>query len=154
MNSFRMITKYIDIDVDHGLKMNLSWRKIRLLLLHKFRLGCRATEATDKRCSTMGENMLSIRTVQQWFNRFKNGNLKLDDLLRSSGSLQQEVGLLNQLIEEDLPRLTSRHLKQQLGCSHTAMEKHLNKLGKTWIYKVWIPHQVSSHYVRSIPLLA
>jgi hypothetical protein len=36
----------MDMDVDHGLKMNLSRREIRVLLLHEFRLGHKATEAT------------------------------------------------------------------------------------------------------------
>ncbi|CAF2019864.1 unnamed protein product, partial [Rotaria magnacalcarata] len=30
----------------------------------------------------MGEDILSIRTAQHWFNRFKNDNLELDDLPR------------------------------------------------------------------------
>jgi hypothetical protein len=54
--------KTIDMDVDHKLKMNLSHREIRVLLLHKFRLGHKATEAANNICSTMGEDVLSIRT--------------------------------------------------------------------------------------------
>jgi predicted transcriptional regulator len=47
--------------------------------------------------------------------------------------MELDVDLLKQLIEED-PRLTLRCLAEQLGCSHTAVEKHLNELGKTWKY--------------------
>ncbi|CAM4898316.1 unnamed protein product [Rotaria socialis] len=70
------------MDADHELKMDLSRREIRVLLLHEFRLGHKATEAANNICSTMGEDILSIRTAQHWFNRFKSGNLELDDLPR------------------------------------------------------------------------
>jgi len=135
------------MDADHELKMNLSRREIRVLLLHEFRLGHKATEAANNICSTMGEDVLSIRTAQHWFNRFKNGNLELDDLPRPGRPLEVDVDLLKQLIEQD-PRLTSRCLAEQLGCSHTAVEKHLNELGKTWRYGVWIPHELSPHQLQ------
>ena len=76
------------MDADHELKMNLSCREIRALLLHEFRLGHKATEAANNICSTMGENVLSIRTAQHWFNRFKNGNLEIDDLPRPGRPLK------------------------------------------------------------------
>ena len=60
--------KVIDIDADHELKMNLSRREIRVLLLHEFRLGHKAPEAANNICSTMGEDVLSICTAQHWCN--------------------------------------------------------------------------------------
>ena len=71
------------MDADHQLKMNLSCREIRTPLLHEFRLGYKATKAANNICTTMGEDLLSIRTAQHWFDRFKNGNLELDDLPRT-----------------------------------------------------------------------
>ena len=70
----------------------------------------------------VGEDVLSIRTAQHWFNRFKNGSLELDDLPRPGRPLEVDVDHLKQLIEHD-PRLTSRCLAEQLGCSHTADRK-------------------------------
>ena len=55
--------------------------------------------------------------------------------------------LIKQLIEED-PRLTSPYLAEQLGCSHAPVEKHLNELGKTWRYWVWIPNELSPHQLK------
>ena len=123
-------------------EMSLSRREVRVLLLHEFRLRRKATEAANNICNTMGNNLLSIRTAQHWFNRFKNGNLELDDLPRSGRPLELDVNLLEQLIEEE-PRLTSRCLAEQLGCSHTTVEKHLNRLGKTWRYAAWIPRELA-----------
>ena len=135
------------MDADHELKMNLSCREIRALLLHEFRLGHKATEAANNICSTMGEDVLSIRTAQHWFNGFNNDNLELDNLPRPGRPLEVDEDRLKQLIEQD-PRLTSRCLAEQLGCSHAAVEKHLNELGKTWRYGVWISHQLSPHQLQ------
>ena len=55
--------------------------------------------------------------------------------------------LLKQIIEGD-SRLTSWYLAGQLGCSHTAVEKHLNELGKTWRYRVWIPDELPPHQLQ------
>ena len=122
--------------------MKLSRRELRLLLLHEFRLGRKATEATSNICGTMGTAVLSIRTAQHWFYRFKNGNFELDDLPDSGRPLQVDMDLLKELIEQD-PRLTTRCLAERLGCSHIGIETHLHELGKTWKYGVWIPHELS-----------
>ena len=132
-----------DIHVDHGLKMNLSRREIRVLLLQEFRLGHKVMEAVNNICSTVGEGVLSIRTAQHWFNHFKSGSFELDDLPRSGRPLKLDVDLLRQLIED--PRLTLRWLAEQLGCSYMVVEKHLNKLGKMWRGGVWILHELSPH---------
>ncbi len=75
----------MDMDVDLELEMKISRRELQVLLLHEFRLGRKATEATSNICDTMGKGVLSIRTAQGWFNRFKNGNVELDDLPSSGG---------------------------------------------------------------------
>ena len=80
----------------------------------------------------MGENVLSIRTAQHCFNRFKrSGNLEFNDLPYSGRSMELNVKLLKQVIEED-PRLTSPYLAELLGCSRTTVEKHLNELDEIW----------------------
>jgi len=96
----------MDMDVDLELEMKLSHRELRVLLLHEFRLGRKATEATSNICSTMGKDALSIRTAQHWFNRFKNGNFELEDLPHTGRPLEVNIDVLKQLIEED-PRLTA-----------------------------------------------
>ena len=107
----------IEMEVDLELEMKLSRRELRLLLLHEFRLGRKATEATSNTCGTMGKAVLTIRTAQHWFHRFKNGNFEFDDLPHSGRLLQVDMDLLKELIEQD-PRLTTRCLAERLGCSH------------------------------------
>ena len=111
----------MDIDVDLDLEMKISRRELLLLLSHEVHLGHKA--ASNIR-GTMSKDVLSIRTAQYWFHRFKNGTLELDDLPHTGRPLQVDVGLLEQLTEEDLGP-TIRRLVEQLGCSHTTVESHL-----------------------------
>jgi hypothetical protein len=53
----------MDMEVDLGLEMKISRRELRVLLLHEFRLGRKATEATSNICGTMGKDALSIHTA-------------------------------------------------------------------------------------------
>ena len=137
----------MDMDVDRESEMNLSCKKLRILLFHEFRLSRKATEASRTICSTMGEDMVSICTGQHWFNRFKSGNFELNDLQHSGRPLEVNIDVLKQLSEED-PRLTTRCLSERLGCSHTTVETHLSELGKMWKYGVWIPHELSLHQLQ------
>jgi hypothetical protein len=82
------------MDIDLELEMKISRREFRVLLLHEFRLGRKATEATSNICSTMGKDTLSIRSAQHWFNRFNNGNFELDDLPHTGRLLQVDMDVL------------------------------------------------------------
>jgi len=66
-----------------------------VLLLHEFRLGRKATEATSNICGTMGKDALSICIAQHWFDRFKNGNFELDDLPHSGRPLEVDMDVLH-----------------------------------------------------------
>jgi transposase len=137
----------MDMVVDLELEMKISRRELRVLLLHEFRLGHKATEAISNICGTMCKDALSIRTAQHWFNRLKTGNFELDDLPRSGRPLEVDMDALKQLIEKD-SRFTTRCLAERLRCSHTTVETHLAELGKTWKYGVWIPHDLSPHQLQ------
>ena len=86
--------KTMDMDVDLEWEMKISRRELSVLLLHEFHLGRKATEATSNICNTMGKDVLSIRTAQHWFHRFKNGNFELDDSSRFGWPLQVDIDLL------------------------------------------------------------
>ena len=96
----------------------------------------------------MSKNVLSVRTAQHCFHRFKDGNFELDDLPPTGRSPEVDIDLLEGLIEED-PRLTTRCLVERHGCSHIEVETHLHELGKTWKYRVWIPHGLSPHQLQN-----
>ena len=93
--------KIMHMDVDLELKTKISRRELRFLLLHELRLGCKAKEATSNITDTMGTDVLSVRSAQHCFHRFKNKDFELDDLPHTGRPLQVDVSLLRQLIEED-----------------------------------------------------
>ena len=68
------------------------------------------------------------------------GNCGLDDLPYARRSLEVDVDLLKELIED--PRLTTQCLAKCLEYSHITVETHLHELGKAWKYGVWISHDL------------
>ncbi len=111
--------------------MDVSRKEVRLLLLHEFRLGHQATEATRNICTTMGGGVISYDTAKHWFKRFKEGNFELDDAPPPRRLREANLEVLKQLIEEE-PRSTIRCLTEWVGCSHIAVAQYLHDLGKTW----------------------
>jgi len=85
------------MDVDLEVEIKISCRELGVLLFHEFRLGRKGTEATGNICGTMGEDVLSIRTVQYCFQQFKNGNFELDDLPRSRRPAEVDMDVLKRI---------------------------------------------------------
>jgi hypothetical protein len=94
--------KTISKETGFGLEMEISHRELRVLLLHEFHLGCRATKAASNICSTIGSDVISIPIAQHWINRAKNGNFELDN----SPGCEMDIYILNQLIEEEARSIT------------------------------------------------
>lgn len=122
--------------------MNTTKRDQRILLLHEFRLGRRITEAVDNICQSMGKGVLSYRTAQRWFSRFRANDFEIEDAPRSGRPNLIDLDELKAIIEDD-PRKTTRCLAQHFKCSHVTIEKHLSELGKSWKYGIWIPHELT-----------
>lgn len=123
-------------------KMDISRKEVRLLLLHEFRLGHKATEAVRNICISMGEHTVSYDTAKRWFQRFKEGNFDLEDEPHQRRSRAINIDFLKQLIDEE-PRLTVRGLADRLGCSHSTVDNYLHELGKVWRSGVWVPHDLT-----------
>ena len=83
----------MDMNVDLELEMKISRSELRLLLLHEFHLGLKITEATSNICGMTGRDVLSLRTAQYCFHRFKSGSFELNDLPHTRRPLQVGMGL-------------------------------------------------------------
>ena len=70
----------MNIDLDVELEMKISCTELRLLLVHEFHLGPKATEATSNIRGTMNNDALFVREAQHWFHRSKNRSFELEDL--------------------------------------------------------------------------
>jgi [histone H3]-lysine36 N-dimethyltransferase SETMAR len=128
--------------------MELSRKDLRLLLLHEFRLGRKATEAVCNIHTTMGEDVICYNTAKHWFARFKEGNYDLEDEPHPGKATQLDLDILKELIENE-PRTSTRQLAERFECSHAAIEYQLHKLGKKWKYGVWIPHELAPHQLKN-----
>ena len=50
-----------------------------MILLHKFKLGRNSAEATRNIMEVWGQKSISELTTRFWFDKFRPGNLNLDD---------------------------------------------------------------------------
>lgn len=114
---------------------------VRHCLLYEFQSGHSAAEAVRNICQRVAPEVVSEATAKRWFQRFRSGDFSLSDQPKSGRPVKIDVAKLKTLIEGD-PRLTSRTLATELGCSHVTIETHLHELGKNYKYSVWIPHEL------------
>ena len=123
------------MDVGHELKMNRSHKEIRILLLHEFRHGRKATRVTDNICSAMSKDVLAIHTVQHWFNRFRNCNLELYNLACSDRPNRAQCRSPKAAYRRRFSinfMLFSRAAWMLPYC----VKKHLKELGRLWRYEL------------------
>src|SRR5699024_11886658 len=57
----------------------LSKAQIRVILLHKFKLGHNTADATRNVNRAWGDGTASDRTTRRWFEKFRNGDTNLED---------------------------------------------------------------------------
>ncbi|KAK6023684.1 hypothetical protein OSTOST_10522, partial [Ostertagia ostertagi] len=73
----------------------------RTFLLHEFKLGRTATEATTNVNMAWGEGTASERTVRRWFQKFRNGDDSLEDKERAGRPSLVDPEVLMEAVEKD-----------------------------------------------------
>jgi len=96
----------------------------------------------------MGANVVSERDAQLWFKQFRDGHYDLDDMTRSGRPREINDDEIMDLVEGDTT-ISLRSCADILGCSHTAVNKHLKALGKSWRYGVIVPHELSAEQLQA-----
>ena len=69
------------------------------IYFYEYKFGHNATQATSNIISAFGEDAFSERTVQDWFKRFKSGNMNLDNEERGRPSSSFEDEVLKTIVE-------------------------------------------------------
>ena len=114
----------------------------RHLLYFAFRRGLNATQAVQEICNVYGENSIVDRTGREWFTKFKNCNIQLNDAPRVGRLSEFDDDGLKQLLNED-GRQTSRELSERIGCSPQTILNRLNSMGYTQKVGTWVPHMLT-----------
>lgn len=118
--------------------MELDWEQIRLLLLFQYKLGNNATEAAKQVCKAFGDKIVSTRTAQEWYAKFRKGQTDLGDKPRSGRPQEVDRQAVVNAIEEE-PSMTTRMLADDFDCHHSTIEEILHKAGKDVFKKFETP---------------
>ena len=102
---------------------------IRHCILYEFQLGNSASAAARNICAALGDDAVADRTCRDWFKRFREGGISLEDRPRPGRPMESDIERLKVLIEDN-PRLTTRELSTMLGCNQSTIDRHLHEMGK------------------------
>ena len=92
--------------------------------------------------SIYGENVVSVRTCQKWFTRFREGNFDLEDEQRPGRPQELETDELEVLLDED-PDQSTRERATQMNVDHSTVLRRLHYMGKINKVEKWVPHKLS-----------
>ena len=132
----------LSITLCRFLNSSMPLHEIRICLLYEFKLGHSAAEATRNISQAWSEDAVSERDARWWFERFRSGNMSIEDMPRSGRPSKVNISTLQELIEAD-PRQTSRELAEALHVDHQTVLNHLHENGMVWKLEKWIPHKLS-----------
>ena len=102
---------------------------ISACMLYEFKLGSNAAAAGRKICQTFGEGVVTTRTVQRWFNKFKDGDETLEDSPCAGRPTQVPNKEVQAAIEANSGQ-TCEELGLQFGVTRETIRQHLHQLGK------------------------
>lgn len=122
--------------------MNNNKQHIRHSMLYEFQRKNNATEATKNLQEVFGKEAIKERTVQFWFQKFKKGDLTLEDASRSGRPSDVDDAILQSELKAD-PFSTTRELADRLQVSQTSITNHIRQLGYIQKWSKWVPHELT-----------
>uniref|UniRef100_A0AAF5CZQ8 HTH_48 domain-containing protein n=1 Tax=Strongyloides stercoralis TaxID=6248 RepID=A0AAF5CZQ8_STRER len=108
----------------------LTKRDFRSLMLYEFKKGTNAAQTTRRIQEAFGEDSINRSTVQRWFNKFKAGDMDLENDERGRPQSTVDNNKLREVVEAK-PETTVRELSEKLGKS-----KKNNK---------WVPNELDEY---------
>ena len=111
-------------------KMSEISEEIRQVILFHYRKGYNASQTCRKICAVYGEDAVTDRTVRNWFEHFRGGNVDVKDLPRSGRPLTEKADEILQLIAID-QHVSYQYIADALGINLQIAWNHLKKAGYT-----------------------
>ena len=97
------------------------------IFLYEFKIGQTTAKTSRKINEAFGQGSTNKRTVQRWFQKFRNGDISLQRPEGSRGINVLENGKIKRMVESN-PRITVRELTGELGVSIGTVSNHLKEL--------------------------
>ncbi|KOX67537.1 Histone-lysine N-methyltransferase SETMAR [Melipona quadrifasciata] len=104
---------------------------LRHVTLHCFKKGNNAKDTADEIFTVYGSGTTTIRTVCNWFKKFRAGNFELKDEDRSGRPATTDTDIIKTVLTEN-PRYSVREIVDATNIPKTTVHKHR--------YEVWVPH--------------
>lgn len=120
----------------------------RTILLHEFRLGHKVTETVENVNKAWGDGTAAKRTVQRWFQKFRNGNESLEDKEKTGRPSDVDDDLLKQIVQED-PRQSVSDIALKMHVSKSTAFEHLKSIGKVKKMDKWVPHDLTEIHMKT-----
>ena len=115
---------------------------LRHCMMHEFQKEGNAIQARKNLCKVLGESVVTSRTCQRWFTKFRSGDFSLLDERRSGRPSDVNDEDLRCMILEN-PTLNSVDVASKLGIHQTNALKHMKRLGFVLKLSVRVPHELS-----------
>ena len=115
---------------------------IRALIFHEFSLGRKPMQALQNIIQSKGPGVVSHRTVERWYAKFRTGQENIEDQPRSGRPPTIDEDAILEAIEAD-PTLSTRMLAEDFNCSQRQIVNILHKLGKQVRKGRWVPHELT-----------
>lgn len=115
---------------------------IRIILAYEFKCGLNASQAARKINKALGKGTIGASTARNWFSRFNKGIFDVHDLPRTGRPVDFDEAHLEALLQNE-SRQSTRELAEQIGCHHSTVADHLEKIGKVQKWGSWVPHYLN-----------
>jgi [histone H3]-lysine36 N-dimethyltransferase SETMAR len=127
--------------------MNNEKIAIRAILRHYWKKGLSARSAAAEINDIEGQGSISKSQAAEWFCRFREGDISLEDKSRSGRPRTLNDELLCQQIEQH-PGSSTRNLSAEHGSSKDTVARHLHQLGFANRRPRLIPHELTEEQAK------
>ncbi|KOX70155.1 Histone-lysine N-methyltransferase SETMAR, partial [Melipona quadrifasciata] len=109
---------------------NMESQKMHLwhVMLRCFKKGNSAKDTADEIFTVYGSGTTTIRTVRDWFKKFRAGNFELKDEDRSGRPATTDTDIIKTVLTEN-PRYSVREIVDATNIPKTTVHEHLIKIG-------------------------
>lgn len=115
---------------------------VRAYILYEFKLGHSATSATKTINGVYESQVLTVRTAQRWFEKFRTGDLSLENEERGRPPSRLSDVDLKEEIERN-NKATLKDVGERLNVHPSTVDRHLKAIGKVRKMDQWVPHMLT-----------